>query len=139
MRWLPDEEIQNEGWVSGFLRIAYRFLRRLHGQADYYDAAGDFWDVEGLEDDLRLAKVPGQQVTASLASSLEPDLCEREQSHRCHGVGFRVSTFPFFTTSSRHTNEASASAPAAASAAPSAPSAAAVPANQVRSGSDEDF
>ena len=79
MRWLPDEEIQNEGWVWGFLRIAYTILRCLHGQADYYDAAGDFWDVEGLEDDLRLAKVPGQQVTSSLASSLEHDLCEREQ------------------------------------------------------------
>ena len=77
MRWLPDEEIQNEGWVSGFLRIAYGFLRRLHGQADYYDAAGDFWDFEGLEDDLRLAKVPGQQVTFSLASSLELDFREQ--------------------------------------------------------------
>ena len=26
-------------------------------QEDYYDAASNTWDVDGLEDDLRLAKV----------------------------------------------------------------------------------
>ena len=49
--------------------IPYSKCCRLHRQEDYYDAAGDFWDVEGLEDDLRLAKVPGQHATSSLYPS----------------------------------------------------------------------
>ena len=57
--------------------IPYSKCCRLHRQEDYYDAAGDFWDIEGLEDDLRLAKVPGQHATSSLVSFLEPDLREQ--------------------------------------------------------------
>ena len=35
-------------------------------QEDYYDAEGGYWDVEGLEDDLRLAKAARFVVAASV-------------------------------------------------------------------------
>ena len=51
--------------TTKFPMIAYSKCWQLHGQEDYYDTAGDFWDVEGLEDDLRLAQVPGRHATSS--------------------------------------------------------------------------
>ncbi|CAE7893814.1 unnamed protein product, partial [Symbiodinium microadriaticum] len=39
---------------------------------DYYDAAGDFWDIEGLEDDLRLAKAAASAPATASATPAAP-------------------------------------------------------------------
>ncbi|CAE7493051.1 unnamed protein product [Symbiodinium natans] len=41
-------------------------------KADYYDPVGEFWDVEGLEDDLRLAKAAAAPARAAPSPAASP-------------------------------------------------------------------